>query len=99
MGRDILAMVSAVLRASSRRSAAGTIRLTKPTRSASSAFIMRPVRHISMAFDLPTWRIRRWVPPLPGMVPMVISGWPKRALSAARMKSHIMAISHPPPNA
>jgi len=33
------------------------------------------------------------------MVPMVISGWPKRALSAAMMKSHIMATSQPPPRA
>ena len=28
-----------------------------------------------------------------------ISGWPNFAFSAARMKSHIMANSHPPPSA
>ncbi len=52
-----------------------------------------------MALDLPTKRVRRWVPPAPGMVPMVISGWPNLAVSAARMKSAIMASSQPPPSA
>ena len=58
---------------------------------------MRPVRHISIAFDLPTKRVRRCVPPMPGMTPSVISGWPNLAVSAAMMKSHIMASSQPPP--
>ena len=52
-----------------------------------------------MAFDLPTKRVSRWVPPEPGMVPMVISGWPNLAVSAAMMKSHIIASSQPPPSA
>jgi hypothetical protein len=60
---------------------------------------MRPVRQSSIAFDLPTKRVSRWVPPAPGMVPRLISGWPNFAVSAARMKSHIMAISQPPPKA
>ena len=50
-----------------------------------------------MALDLPTARVRRCVPPAPGMVPRLISGWPNLALSAARMRSHIMASSQPPP--
>ena len=48
---------------------------------------------------LPIARVRRWVPPAPGRVPSAISGWPKRALSAARMMSHIIATSQPPPSA
>ena len=52
-------------------SAAGTTRLTRPQRSASAASIVRPVSTMSMALDLPTKRVRRWVPPAPGMMPMV----------------------------
>lgn len=33
------------------------------------------------------------------MVPILISGCPNLAFSAARMMSQSMAISHPPPNA
>ena len=99
MGSDMAAMVSAVFRASARRSASGTTRATRPERSASSASIMRPVRHISMALALPMSRVRRCVPPMPGMTPSLISGWPNLALSAAMMKSHIMASSQPPPSA
>ena len=32
-------------------------------------------------------------------MPRLISGWPNFALSAARMKSHIIASSQPPPSA
>ena len=52
-----------------------------------------------MALALPTARVRRCVPPMPGMTPSLISGWPNLALSAAMMKSHIMASSQPPPSA
>ena len=45
-----------------------------PARSASCASIMRPVRHISMAFDLPTSRVSLCVPPAPGRMPSLISG-------------------------
>ena len=54
---------------------------------------------MSMAFDLPTKRVSRCEPPMPGMTPSVISGWPNLAVSAAMMKSHIMASSQPPPSA
>ena len=93
------AIFFAVLSASSMSSAAGTTRVASPERSASSASIMRPVRHMSMALDLPTRRVRRWLPPAPGRTPRVISGWPNLALSAAMMMSHIMASSQPPPRA
>jgi hypothetical protein len=33
------------------------------------------------------------------MMPILISGCPNFAVSAAMMKSHIMASSHPPPSA
>ena len=39
------------------------------------------------------------MPPAPGIVPRLISGWPKRAFSAAMTMSHIIAISQPPPSA
>ena len=52
-----------------------------------------------MALDLPTKRVRRWVPPMPGATPRLISGWPNFAVSEAMMKSHIIASSQPPPRA
>ena len=36
---------------------------------------------------------------MPGVTPNLISGWPNLALSAAMMKSAIIATSQPPPNA
>jgi hypothetical protein len=36
---------------------------------------------------------------MPGIVPIVISGWPNFAVSAATMRSHIIASSQPPPSA
>ena len=39
------------------------------------------------------------MPPNPGMIPRLTSGWPKLADSAAMRKSHAMASSQPPPNA
>ncbi|MCY1443991.1 hypothetical protein D9M71_604360 [compost metagenome] len=50
-----------------------------------------------MALAFPARRARRWVPPAPGSTPSFTSGRPKRALSAAMMKSHISASSKPPP--
>ena len=60
---------------------------------------MRPVRHMSIALDLPTARVKRCVPPAPGITPRLISGWPNLAVSAHTIRSHIIAISHPPPSA
>ena len=93
------AIVSAAFIASSIRLAAGTTRATRPARSASAASIMRPVRLMSIALALPTARVRRCVPPMPGMTPSLISGWPNFAVSAAMMMSHIIASSQPPPSA
>ena len=92
-------MACAALSASACRSASGTTRDTSPARSASTASIMRPVSARSMALLLPTARGRRCVPPAPGMMPSLISGWPNFALSAAMMKSQPIATSQPPPSA
>ena len=39
------------------------------------------------------------MPPKPGMIPRLTSGWPKVAERAARRMSQAIAISQPPPNA
>ena len=96
---DMPAIVSAAFIASSIRLAAGTTRATRPERSASAASIIRPVKFKSIAFALPTARVKRCVPPMPGMTPSLISGWPNFALSAAMIMSHIIASSQPPPRA
>ena len=56
-------------------------------------------QHHVHRLGLATARGRRCVPPAPGMMPSLISGWPNFALSAAMMKSHIIASSQPPPSA
>ena len=75
-GADIKEMADKTFIASSIRFAAGTTRATSPDFSASAASIMRPVRIISMALALPTARVSRCVPPMPGMTPSLISGCP-----------------------
>ena len=52
-----------------------------------------------MARALPMARMRRWVPPPPGINPSATSGWPKIAPSPATMMSQTIASSHPPPRA
>ena len=93
------AISAAQARASARSDSAGTTLLTSPHLRASSAVIILPVRTISIAFAFPTARVRRCVPPAPGITPIVISGWPNRAVSEAMIMSHAMASSHPPPRA
>ena len=53
----------------------------------------------SIARAFPIARVRRWVPPAPGMTPSRISGWPKLASSAATIMSQAIASSQPPPSA
>ena len=43
--------------------------------------------------------VSRCDPPMPGVTPSLISGWPNLAVSAAMMKSAIIATSQPPPSA
>jgi hypothetical protein len=52
-----------------------------------------------MALALPTARVSRCEPPMPGITPSLISGWPNFAVSAASRMSHAMASSQPPPSA
>ena len=54
---------------------------------------------ISSALAGPTSRGSRCVPPKPGMIPRLISGWPKLAENPARRTSQAIAISQPPPSA
>ena len=42
-----------------------------PSFSASWAVMGNPVKHISIALDFPMLRIRRWVPPAPGIVTLI----------------------------
>ena len=95
----IAAIVSASSSAASTVSAAGTTFVTSPAAFASAAGIARPVRISSMASADPTARVRRCVPPAPGITPIRISGWPNWASSPATMRSHVMASSQPPPSA
>ncbi len=54
--------------------------------------------HLKALF-VPTRRGRRCVPPKPGMMPSLISGWPKIAERAAMRTSQAIASSQPPPKA
>ena len=56
-------------------------------------------RVVPAAALMETARGRRCVPPAPGMMPSLISGWPNLAVSAAIIMSHIIATSQPPPSA
>ncbi len=96
-GRSINFSARAV--ASASKLSEGTILLTKPMRSALSALMVSPKKMSSAANESPTRRGRRCVPPPPGMIPRLISGKPNTALSAAILKSHQRATSHPPPKA
>src|SRR5680860_706332 len=93
------ASLPAHISAVSNSSWSGTTRLTRPESSASPASTASPTRFISRALLGPTRRGRRWVPPKPGTIPSLISGWPKTAASAAIRTSQAIASSQPPPKA
>ena len=93
------ASLRAHISAVSSSSWSGTTRLTRPSSSASSERIASPIRFISSARLGPISRGSRWVPPKPGMIPSLISGWPKTAASAAIRTSQAIATSQPPPKA
>ena len=73
--------------------------MTSPCFSASRAVMGCPVRIISMARNFPIVLVKRWVPPAPGIIPMLISGCPNFAVSEAMIMSQFIASSHPPPRA
>jgi len=58
-----------------------------------------PVKVSSIALDFPIVLVSLCVPPIPGIVPRLISGYPNLAFSPAIRISHIIANSHPPPSA
>ena len=62
------AIARATAFASSSQASLATTRATSPARSASSAVRKRPERITSIAFALPIARVRRCVPPAPGMI-------------------------------
>lgn len=93
------AMAWAICTARSTVNSGWVISLTRPACCAVRASMGSPVSTICMAMDLPTARSRRWVPPAPGMMPRLISGWPKRASTPATMMSACIASSQPPPRA
>src|SRR6266545_4813853 len=81
----------------SRRSA-GTTWFTRPMVNAVFASMMSPVRIISIALPSPTRRVKRCVPPPPGMMPRLISGWPNEAASLAcdlRIASEAASFGQP----
>ena len=94
-----LAILPAQAIASARRSASGTTRFTAPHASARCAVIGAPSSTSSSARARPTMRGRRLVPPAPGMMPMIVSGCPKVADSAAMRRSQAQQNSAPPPHA
>ena len=95
----MVAISVAIFNASGSTWSSGTTWLTRPMARASSAPTGLPVSSMRMALNLPTARTSRCVPPMPGMMPMRISGCEKLAPSPARMMSQCMASSAPPPKA
>ena len=78
-------------------SASGTTLLTRPSAFASGAISISPVSINSIALAFPINLGRRCVPPKPGMIPRLISGWPSLTLSPATRIWHAIASSSPPP--
>ena len=72
--RPLDAILVAICIVSFSNSSDGTIFVTNPARSAHSAFMISPVKHMCIAFALPMARVNRCVPPAPGMTPKLISG-------------------------
>ncbi len=81
-------------------SCSGSIRReTSPAANASSAEKRPPVKIHSLARAGPIKRGSLCVPPKPGIIPKLISGWPKDAVVDAKRRSQAKASSHPPPKA
>mmetsp|Transcript_5278 Transcript_5278/g.13333 ORF Transcript_5278/g.13333 Transcript_5278/m.13333 type:complete len:237 (+) Transcript_5278:22-732(+) len=73
--------------------------LNSPMLTPSFAFTRRPLKVRSHAREYPTTRLRRCVPPAPGMIPRRTSGRATFASGPATRRSHASAISSPPPSA
>ena len=66
IGSDMAAIVSAAFSASSISWSAATTRETSPALGLLGVHHARPVRHMSIALALPTARVSRCEPPIPG---------------------------------
>src|SRR5258706_55891 len=82
---------AAVERAILRASPSAASCATSPTACARVAFTLRPVRSRSRTKALPRSRLRRGMPPKPGMRPRRSSGKAKRAILSATMMSQASA--------
>ena len=94
-----MAMRSASACVSAARSAAFTTRLTSPMRCASAASMISAVKISSFARASPTTRDSNQVPPPSGTSPIFPKTSPKRARSAATMRSQQSARLQPAPTA
>ena len=70
-----------------------------PAASAFGADTGLPSVDISSAIFAPARRGNRCVPPAPGMIPSITSGWPTFASLVATRKWQACATSSPPPSA
>ena len=61
--------------------------------------MISPDRHSFIAICCPAMRVRRCVPPAPGMMPRLTSGWPNLAPAPAIVMSQCIDSSQPPPSA
>ncbi len=83
--------------ASARASSASSS--TTPSSNACRAAIGRPEVIRSKAASGPARRVKRWVPPAPGIRPSLTSGNPTLAVRAATRQWQANASSNPPPSA
>jgi len=95
----ISATVRAISTERDNASPSSTTSESRPIARASEAVIASPVRTIFAARYFPIARMSRCVPPAPGMMPTLISGWPNLVLLPAMIMSHVNASSQPPPSA
>jgi len=95
----LVAMIEAISTARASALSGSSTSTTSPAASAACALIGIPVSTICIVSALPTVRARRCVPPAPGIMPRLTSGWPNLALLPATRMSQHSASSHPPPRA
>ncbi len=80
---------SAVFRASFSSESTGTTLLARPIRYASMASMESPLKRSSLALPRPTSLGSRWVPPPPGITPMLMSARPSFGVNGNTAKMSI----------
>lgn len=83
IGFDFAAIILAVSRAAGTNFSGSKIFEASPQETASSAPINYPVKTISIALDFPIALVSLYDPPIPGIVPKLISGCPNFAFAPA----------------